>query len=62
MLYNVRELNEKVRSKVKLVKVHTLKQGDHFVFYQDIKDKNPYVYVVTDVDVSKWAECVHSDW
>ena len=43
---------------MKVVKVHTLTQGDHFVFACDAKEEKPYVYVVTDVDVYKWIDCV----
>lgn len=43
---------------MKVVKVHTLSQGDHFVFHHDIKDEKPYVYVVTATDVHKWIDCV----
>lgn len=43
---------------MEVVKVHTLNQGDHFVFHSDVKEEKPYVYVVTALDVHKWIDCV----
>ena len=43
---------------MKVVKVHTLTQGDHFVFSCDAKEEKPYVYVVTAEDVHNWIDCV----
>ena len=40
------------------MKVHTLKQGDHFVFACNAEEENPYVYVVTEVFRSGTADCV----
>lgn len=43
---------------MKVVKVSELNRGDHFVFADEAKGVNPYVYVVTDADVHKWIDCV----
>ena len=43
---------------MKTVKVHTLKQGDHFIFMWDYDKPSPYVYVVTELMKHSWIECV----
>ena len=43
---------------MKVVKAHTLKQGDHFVFMWEHNKPSPYVYVVTEVMKHGWIECV----
>ena len=43
---------------MKKVKVHTLKQGDHFVFMWDYDKPSPYVYVAYNIMKDGWIECV----
>ena len=47
---------------MKTVKVHTLKQGDHFMFSCDVKLVHIMpVYVVTNIDKDGYCECVCID-